>query len=255
MNKVLNDDFYQQEYNDDFVDIWDDLIGWEGRAESEAGFFHRRLDAYDMRNVVDVGCGTGFHSVTLAKEGFNVTACDGAANMVAKTQENAREHGVQLADARTVDWLKLEEEFGADQFDALICLGNAFTHLFDHETRRDALSNMLAILKPGGMIILDHRNYDDILKNGYRSKHQYYYTGKGVDARPVEITRTCTKFEYTFPNGAVHNLHMYPLTQDYVSFLLGDAGFVDVNRYGDFERPYQHYEPDFIQQVGFTPRR
>lgn len=252
-SQLLADDTYQKEYTKDFVSAWDDLIGWEGREAGEGGFFHRLLNAHGCENVIDVGCGTGFHSVVLAKDGFKVTACDGAPNMVEKTKENAEAAGVTFEDACVADWLNLKEQFGENKFDALVCLGNALTHLFEHESRRDALENMFAILKPGGVAVIDHRNYDSILDQGFSTKHAYYYTGNGVDARPVEISRTLCKFQYSFPNGDTFHLQMYPLRQKYVDFLLEDAGFVDIMRYGDFHRPYDHYDVDFIQQVAFKP--
>lgn len=254
MADLLKDDHYQDEYTPDFVSRWDDLIGWEGRERSEAGFFHRILSAFGVKDVLDAACGTGFHSVILAKDGFAVTASDGAENMVVKTRENAEEHGVQLAGAEVVDWLNLDKFFGENRFDALICLGNAFTHLQDHETRRDALEAMYKVIRPGGLIIVDHRNYDLILDHGYSSKHQFYYTGDGVDVRPAMIKRTGVKFLYSFPNGDKHTLQLYPLRQNYMHFLLEDAGFVDIHRYGDFMRPYEHYGVDFIQQVAIKPR-
>ena len=163
---------------------------------------------YKVESVVDVACGTGFHSVVLAREGFQVTAADGSANMIARTEENAREHGVALAGSQVADWLELDKTFGADRFDALICLGNAFTHLFEHEARRTALEAMYKVVKPGGLVIIDHRNYDAMLDQGYSSKHKFYYTGHGVDARPVRLDRTMAKFEYKFPDGARFYLTM-----------------------------------------------
>ncbi len=250
---LLPDDTYRQEYNKDFVSCWDELIGWEGRAAGEAGFFQRLLNAYGVEALIDVAAGTGFHSIVLAEEGFRVTACDGASTMVAQTKRNAAARGTQLEAAQTVDWLDLEAVFGQARFDALICLGNAFTHMFDHEARRDALAAMYAVLKPGGLVVLDHRNYDSILDNGFSTKHAYYYTGKGVDAAPVIVDRRLCKFEYRFPSGETHTLQLYPLRQNYVSFLLEDAGFVDITRYGDFQRPYKSDDVDFVQQVGFKP--
>ncbi len=250
---LLPDDTYRQEYNKDFVSCWDDLIGWEGRAEGEAGFFQRLLNAYGVEELVDVAAGTGYHAIVLAEEGFKVTACDGAPNMVSQTRENAAARGVELKETRVVDWLDLDKAFGEARFDALICLGNAFTHMFDHEARRDALAAMYAVLKPGGIVVIDHRNYDSILDQGFSTKHQFYYTGNGVDAEPVIINRTLCKFEYRFPSGEVHTLQLYPLRQSYMGFLLEDAGFVDITRYGDFQRPYDHYDVDFIQQVAFKP--
>lgn len=255
MPALVANDTYREEYTKDFVSNWDELINWEGREEGEAEFFKRLLNAYGVEHIADVACGTGFHSVKLALGDFTVTATDGARTMVEQTRTNAREHDVKLHDLRCVDWLSLRDEFGEGAFDAVICLGNAFTHLFEHEARRDTLAVFYAVLKPGGLIIVDHRNYDSILDQGYNSKHRYYYTGTSVEVKPVQISRTLVKFEYAFDSGETHHLSLYPLKQQYVSHLLEDAGFMDVTRYGDFERPYDHYDPDFIQQVGFKPKR
>lgn len=251
---MIRSDEYRNEYTKDFVSHWDQLIGWEGREKGEGGFFKRLLTAHDVETVIDVASGTGFHSVILARDGFTVTAADGSANMLARTENNAEQHGVEFEDTGVVDWLQLKEEFGTNQFDALVCLGNAFTHLFDHELRRQALASMFAILKPGGLICVDHRNYDRMLNHGYSSKHKYYYTGHGVDARPVKLNVTLAHFEYTFPDGEKYHLKLYPLKQGYMTHLLEDAGFVDIMTYGDFERPYVEDDVDFIQQVAFKPR-
>lgn len=244
-----------EQYTLDFVDYWDDLVGWDKREEAEGGFYQRLMSASGVQTVADVACGTGFHSITLAKSGFDVTAADGSDNMVRKTEENAKNMGVQLQGTTTCDWVKLSRDLGANTFDAVLCLGNSFTHLFEHEARRDALEEFFQVVKPGGVVVIDHRNYDSMLEHGYTSKHNYYYSGKGVDAYPAELNRYLARFEYVFPDGAKFQLKMYPLRQDYVSHLLEDAGFINVDRYGDFEKPYDREEVDFIQQVAYKPRQ
>lgn len=255
MNMAIENEQYRKEYNRDFVSRWDDLIGWDGREEGERNFFQRILNIHEVKTVADVASGTGYHAIKLANAGFEVTATDGAANMIDQTKANAERMGVTLAEAAVVDWRDLSDRYGANHFDALVCLGNAFTHLFDHEARRDALAAMLAVLKPGGVLLLDHRNYDSILDQGFSSKHRFYYTGDETDVRPIRISRTEVKFEYDFGEDGKHHLTLYPLRQDYVQFLLEDAGFVDITRYGDFQRPFEHHDPDFIQQVAFKPNR
>ncbi len=242
------------QYTRDFVDYWDDLVGWEGRAASEGGFYERLLKTAGCREVADVASGTGFNAINLAQSGLVVTATDGSENMLAKTRENAKQMGVSFGHTQVADWVKYDKQVGKEQFDALICLGNSFTHLFEHEARRDAMEAFFNALRPGGMVIIDHRNYDSMLDNGYSSKHQHYYTGKGVDAYPAELNRYLARFEYKFPDGAVFQLNMYPLRQDYLSHLLEDAGFINVDRYGDFTKPYNRDEVDFIQQVAYKPK-
>jgi len=255
MAGLPENDQYRNEYTEAFVSNWDDLIDWEGREQGESAFFERLLNSYGVEHVADIACGTGYHSVQLALHGFTVTATDGAQTMVEQTRENAEAQNAKLHELRCVDWLNLGQEFGDAAFDAVVCLGNAFTHLFDHEARRDALAAIYAVLKPGGLVIIDHRNYDSILDQGYNSKHRYYYTGQNVDVHPIQTSRRMVKFQYSFDSGETHHLTLYPLKQNYLTHLLEDAGFMDVTRYGDFERPYDHYDPDFIQQVGFKPKK
>ena len=244
-----------EQYTPDFADYWDDLVGWEKREAAEGGFYERLLNNDSCEYIADVACGTGYHAITLAKNGFQVVAADGSANMVKKTEENAKKMGVQLEDTMAADWVRLTEYLGENSFDALINLGNSFTHLFEHEARRDSLQEMFKVVKPGGMVIIDHRNYDSMLEHGYSSKHNYYYSGKGVDAYPAELNRYIARFEYVFPDGAKFQLKMYPLRQDYVSHLLEDAGFINVERYGDFTKPYDRDEVDFVQQVAYKPQK
>jgi SAM-dependent methyltransferase len=250
----MESETYQREYTDDFVNRWDKLIGWEGRAKGEDGFFEGLLDQYNCKSVADIATGTGFHAIILADQGYEVTATDGAEAMVEKTKENARQMDVTLKDAQTVDWRELDKVYPHNSFDSLLCLGNALTHLFDDDDRKRSLDAMMNVLKPGGIAVIDHRNYDKILDHGYDNKHQYYYVGSGVDARPVIIQDDMVRFEYSYPDGNKFHLTMFPLRQAYVRQLLDEAGFTEVHSYGDFERKYDPESVDFLQVVARKPR-
>lgn len=245
-------DQYHTEYTKDFAERWDDLIDWDGRQKGERQFFEKLLDDNNVKTVADVASGTGYHAITLAQHGFDVYATDGAKNMVEQTRENAKQYGVDLVDVRQVDWRELGTVYGPNKFDALLCLGNAFTHLFEHDARVEALKSMYTVLKPGGLIAVDQRNYDYMLSEGYSSKHAFYYTSDEVDVYPIHIGEDAVVFEYSYPDGEKFHLRLFPLRQDYVSKLLQDTGFERVTRYGDFENPYDE-DVDFIQQIAFKP--
>ena len=71
----------------------------------------------------------------------------------------------------------------AGGFDAVVCLGNSFAHLPDFTGRlgnqKVALENFHAMVKPGGILVIDHRNYDAILDTGsVPAKNVYYNVSK-----------------------------------------------------------------------------
>ncbi len=131
----------------------------------------------------------------------------------------------------------------------MICLGNAFTHLFDESDRIRSLGEVYRLLNNDGIAIIDQRNYDAILDNGFSSKHQSYYLGETVDVKPEELTEDIVKMRYEYSDGEVHFLTIFPLRQDYLTDLLLRTGFRGVQRYGDFVAGYDRYDPDFVIQV------
>lgn len=242
-------DLYKEQYSPEFAGRWDELIDWQRRAEAENGFFQDILKGYGVETVLDIACGTGYHSVTLSAEGFQVTAADGAPNMLEQTRRNARRFGIDDLRIVEAEWTRLGEAFAGERFDAVICLGNAFTHLFDEGDRIMALSEVYNLLNDDGIAIIDQRNYDAILDKGFSSKHQSYYLGERVVVRPEELREDLVTMRYEYDDGEVHFLTICPIRQEYVTNLLLGAGFRSVKRYGDFVEGYDLYEPDFVIQV------
>jgi len=245
--KVRDTDHYQGEYVENFVDHWDQLIDWEGRAESEGSFFIDLLRERGKEKVLDVACGTGFHSVQLLKAGFEVASADGNAEMLAKAFENAKNEGLMLHTLHA-DWRWLNKDVHG-KYDAIICLGNSFTHLFNEADRRRALAEFYAALKHDGILIIDQRNYDGILDHGFSSQHKYYYCGERVSAEPEYVDEGLARFRYEFPDGAVYHLNMFPLRRKYTRRLLIESGFQRVKTFGDFQEDYHEHEPDFFIHV------
>ncbi len=240
-------DHYRKEYIRTFVDKWDELIDWRGRAESEGQFFIDILRARGKQRVLDVACGTGFHTVRLMESGFEVTASDGSAAMVAKAFQNAQARGLILKTTQA-DWRWLNRDING-KYDAIICLGNSFTHLHKESDRRRALAEFYAALKHDGLLILDQRNYDAILDHGFSSKHKYYYCGEQVTAEPEYVDEGLCRMRYTFPDGSQYTLNMFPIRKNYTRRLLREAGFERVRTYGDFQETYAEDEPDFFIHV------
>ncbi len=245
--EVRDTGHYQQEYVKSFVEKWDELIDWEMRAKSEGDFFINVLKERGAKKILDVATGTGFHSVRLLEAGFDVVSADGSPEMLAKAFDNARKRGHIL---RTVqaDWRWLNRDIHG-KFDAVICLGNSFTHLFSERDRRKTLAEFYAALNHDGVLILDQRNYDRILDHGFSSKHVYYYCGDNITAEPEHVDDGLARFKYVFPDRSEYHLNMFPLRKDYTRTLMGEVGFQHIETYGDFQETYREQVPDFYVHV------
>jgi glycine/sarcosine N-methyltransferase len=244
---VRTTDHYKQEYIEEFADRWDALIDWQARAEAEGDFFIRQLRDRGARTVLDVATGTGFHSVRLLQEGFDVVSVDGSPNMLAKAFRNARDRDLLLRTAQA-DWRFLNRDIHGE-FDAVICLGNSFTHLFKERDRRKALAEYYAVLKHNGVLILDHRNYDRLLDGDGegRSGKSNVYCGRDVQVGPEHVDEGLARFRYAFPDGSAYHLNMFPLRRGYVRRLMREVGFQKITTYGDFV--CGHDDPDFYIHV------
>jgi glycine/sarcosine N-methyltransferase len=245
--EVRHTDTYTDEYVRGFVEKWDELIDWDQRAESEGNFFIEKLRARGVQRVLDVATGTGFHSVRLIEAGFDVVSADGSPYMLSRAFENARRRGHVL---RTVhaDWRWLNRDvFG--RFDAVICLGNSFTHLFSERDRRKTLAEFYSALVHDGLLILDQRNYDSILDHGFSSQHKFYYCGERVSAEPEHVDDGLARFRYAFDDGSVYHLNMFPLRKAYTQRLMREVGFQTIETFGDFKETYHETDPDFFVHI------
>ena len=101
------------------------------------------------RDALDVGCGLGFFSQRLVERGAIVTGCDIGVGLVEQTRARAG------CTAVVADALRLTETFGRDRFDVVVS-----SECIEHTpSPDDAIAEMLAVLKPGGLLSLSTPNY------------------------------------------------------------------------------------------------
>jgi len=157
---------------DQFSENYDRFVNWEGRLELELPFLKTELSPqkrsdHNQISVLDVACGTGQHSIALQKQGFSCSGADISKKMVEIAQKNAQTMGL-IIPFKHAGFGHLTSAFENQKFDSLICLGNSLPHVLNEEEMVSTLKDFKNVLKPGGKIIIQNRNFDKIIKTKNR---------------------------------------------------------------------------------------
>ncbi len=148
----------------DFPDAYD-LFYDESFQASTREFFSRFLVKKNVHDVLDCTCGTGQMTMPLAKLGFNVTASDVNRHMLRKARQNFVQHEV-MANFVGSDILELGTQIKRT-FDCVMTTGNSLAHV-KNDQLEEAVRQMDSVLKPGGTLYIDSRNWDLILERQQR---------------------------------------------------------------------------------------
>ncbi|XP_040329477.1 glycine N-methyltransferase [Herpailurus yagouaroundi] len=168
--------------------VWQLYIGdTRSRTAEYKAWLLGLLRQHGCQRVLDVACGTGVDSIMLVEEGFTVTSVDASDKMLKyalKERWNRRhEPAFDKWVIEEANWMTLDKDVPQPPgggFDAVICLGNSFAHLpdcrGDQSEHRLALRNIASMVRSGGLLVIDHRNYDHILSTGCAppGKNIYY---------------------------------------------------------------------------------
>jgi len=176
--------------------VWEIFIGDKKcRTENYKNFLIGLLKQKGCKRILDVACGTGVDSIMLLEEGFEVVSCDASDKMLKYALKERWEKRKQPAFDKWIieeaNWLTLYDDIGhlvGGGFDAVICLGNSFAHMMDNygdqREQKQAIRNFEKCVKPGGLLLIDHRNYDHIVNSGETpSKCIYYNSSHDTDIK------------------------------------------------------------------------
>lgn len=99
--------------------------------------------------VLDVGCGTGEHTILLSRRGHDVLGTDASEVALARARANAVAHGVP-ARFQVADALRLSGALGADTYDTV--LDSALFHIFGPADRARYVRELHRVCRPGARV-------------------------------------------------------------------------------------------------------
>jgi SAM-dependent methyltransferase len=163
------------EFYDRLARAFDVMTDWDSRLALELPFLQQVLGQHGAKRVLDAACGTGWHSIALARGGYTVAGCDASPEMIGRAKENAAQAGVAVR-FETADFTRLD--VFAEPFDAVLCLGNSLPHLLSAEALLAAIREMSGRLAPAGVLVLHNLNYDLRMK----TKPRFFSPSGGAEA-------------------------------------------------------------------------
>jgi SAM-dependent methyltransferase len=125
--------------------------------EAEVAFvlscFDRWLDV-PPRNILDLGCGSGWHGIHFARKGLSVCGVERSQDMLAHAKNNVDAAG--LANAVQLAQGDIRNFRGHQEFDAVVSLFHVISYQVQDQDVQDALATAYAHLKPGGVFVFDY---------------------------------------------------------------------------------------------------
>jgi SAM-dependent methyltransferase len=230
---------------EDFSADYDRFVDWPGRLAAELPFIDRELQTVGARHVLDAACGTGMHALALGRRGYTVLGADLSSGMIQRARANAVAAGV-AARFVVAGFRDLSAETGGG-FDALLCLGNSLPHVLTPAALREALADFAACLRPGGLVLIQNRNFDAVVARRQRwmepQAHQegekewlflrfYDFEAEGMIIFNLVTLRRERGGEW---RQQVASARLWPMRKDQLVMALEATGFRQAICYGDMQ--------------------
>ena len=234
-----------------FSEDYDRFVNWQGRLAYEMPFIeeqinHLRQNLHRPLHILDTACGTGMHAIALAKAGHLVSAADLFPQMVEKSKQNASAEGVDV-NFQVAGLGEMENAFGREQFDLLLCMGNSLPHILSEQELISSLEDFASVLRLGGMVLIQNRNFDAVMQERarwmepqvYRSGEDEWIFQRFYDFLSNGLIRfnivTLYRREETEWQSTVASTMLRPQLSDDLIPLLSQAGFNNIRFYGSMQ--------------------
>ena len=174
-----------QEVFRDYAGVYD-LLYQEKDYGRECDYLEEvfgRYPNHEVREILDLGCGTGTHAIELARRGYSVTGVDRSPEMIALAKrkgENYIKQGVLTFEIQDITALQLD-----DSFDVVICMFAVLGYQTGNENLFNTLKAVSSLLKPGGLFICDFWYGPAVLKHRPSTRYKIIQNGESKIIRFV----------------------------------------------------------------------
>lgn len=168
-----------QPFGSEYASAYDDLYGDKDYGQ-ECHLIDRLLQRYGkgtVRNLLDLGCGTGSHAIPLAECGYRVAGVDRSADMVERAREKAASRKINgNAEFYRGDIRDCQLN---DQFDASLMMFAVLGYQLGNSDVLQALRTARKHTRQGGLFLFDVWYGPAVLRQGPSERVKNILTANG----------------------------------------------------------------------------
>lgn len=225
---------WYEKFFENYGEKYDKEIFTQGTI-GECDFIEKEISYNKELRIIDIGCGTGRHSIELTKRGYQITGIDLSEGQLKKAREKAKMNNLEIKflmhDARNLPFMK--------EFDVAIMLcEGGFPLMETDELNYQILQNVAKTLKDKGKFIFTtlnglfpiYHNINEFLETG-NNQDGAKYKSQTFDLMTFRDQNITT---FTDDDGETHKLECnerYYIPSE-ISWLLKSLGFVKIEIFG-----------------------
>ena len=240
----------QVEFFERLSESYDQLISWPTRIAAEGMFFKKLVSDNKLKSSLDVACSTGFHVIMLRRLGLDAVGIDVSPRMIEKARNNSVTCGVTV-EYILGDFTNMSKRF-SEGFDLITCLGDTVAHLESGHDLKKLFQEVYKSLNPGGLFVIQARNYDFVLKHqarftpptGSRNGTDETLFFRLLDFNPKSLNLSIAKFR-RYENrweSSVHTTEIYPYLKKELESALKSVGFAKMESHRNYN--FEDYDPN-----------
>ncbi len=202
----------------------------DSSADREIKQLIKVLNLTGDEQILDICCGTGRHLSALVARSFNAWGTDLSMALLKKASNHPATAGrIINAEMRSLPFKSC--------FDVVFNLFTSFGYFLEDSQNMAALKEMVALLRPGGLLVLDHINRYNLQRNLIKENQQQRGEWEVLQKRRIEKNRVIKEITLISGDGSAtcltENVRLfYP---DEIKRLFQTSGLKDVRFFGSFK--------------------